>query len=406
MNKYFLPVYHSELKPWIKWWILKRLNGESTLRAITISSGTLKKVDTSKALSIQEYYGNTVQDGTPSPESPVEIKTISEENTFTINDVNYSLNLKSKNLCYTNYTDWEIGGYNVAGIKETNTGRARLIDLIPVKPNTTYYINTNNELYKFVLRGYNSTKGFVGSYGAIDNGATITTGPLVHFISATLFNPNNELAGEGQNIINKIQSGDIKPFICLNSEQDKTYTTYYNYELCKIGDYQDKIYNDNGTWKVEKKIGKITFDGSEEWFYFSSSSKPVFYLLCENYGINYKQQSGLICYSNYYLGKGQVYSFDNVYDLGNNIITFRTSYTRLCIRDDRFTVPSALKNWLTTNNVTVYYALASTSTETITNTNLISQLNALYEFYVESRTVSISNDSEIPFEVLLEYYGR
>lgn len=56
--------------------------------------------------------------------------------------------------------------------------------------------------------------------------------------------------------------------------------------------------------------------------------------------------------------------------------------------------------------MTLYYQLATPTTESITNTNLISQLNALYEFYVGLSTVNISNDSEITLEVLLEYYGR
>lgn len=67
---------------------------------------------------------------------------------------------------------------------------------------------------------------------------------------------------------------------------------------------------------------------------------------------------------------------------------------------------AGFKTWLSTHNTTVYYVLAEPTTTEITNATLISQLNALYEFYVNSSTVSISNNSQIPLEVLLEYYGR
>lgn len=98
--KFLYPIKKLNIKPWIKYWLLKKLNdsGESTLKAVTLSSGTLQKVDKSKSLSIKEYYGNTIQNGTPTPEAPVEIKTISGDNTFTINSNSYRLDLGGKNI--------------------------------------------------------------------------------------------------------------------------------------------------------------------------------------------------------------------------------------------------------------------------------------------------------------------
>lgn len=90
---------------------------------------------------------------------------------------------------------------------------------------------------------------------------------------------------------------------------------------------------------------------------------------------------------------------------GDNIV-YTISNTEFVIRNTTFTSLSNFKTWLGSNPMTLYYQLANPTTETITNSNLISQLNNLYEFYVQSSTVSISNNSEIPLEVLLEYYGR
>ena len=36
-------------------------------------------------------------------------------------------------------------------------------------------------------------------------------------------------------------------------------------ELCKIGTYQDYIWNDGGTWKIHKETGKVVLKGNENW---------------------------------------------------------------------------------------------------------------------------------------------
>lgn len=406
MNKYFLPVYHSELKPWIKWWILKRLNGgQSSLKAVTISSGTLTKVDKSKALSIKEYYGNTVQDGTPTPESPVEIQTISGNITFNINSVNYSLDLKSRNL-YEGYSNLQIGWLpNNGAYPTTNSSypnaRYQLIELNTGESITVSNSTGSRARIRYIDKGINQVMGTVDTVGESASSYYMTTASFGSgFTNGTITAKRDLILG----ILIFEEREDIETVMINEGTTALPYEPYYNYELCKIGDYKDKIYNDNGTWKIEKKVGKIVLNGSEDMGYYTVSSKPVFYVVCND--DTYKIQSGLICYSNYYLGKGEVYSFDNVYDLGNNVIALRTGYQRIVIRNDSITSLADFKTWLGSHNTELYYVLANPTTETITNTNLISQLNALYEFYVNSSKVTISNNSEIPLEVLLEYYGR
>ena len=268
MNNFY-PTYKSKLKPWIKYWLLKKLNnsGESTLKVVTLSSGTLTKVDKSKSLSIKEYYGNTIQNGTPTPEAPVEIQTISGNNTFTINNNSYRVDLG-------------------------------------------------------------------------------------------------------------------------------------NIELCKIGNYQDKLYYDSGKWYIEKNIGKVVYNGTENWYFTSNCCFTNNIEDTVKRPPNNNTKANIIC---------DHYQLDTLANCYNNVTDKRISVNNggyLYIYDTSFIGANAIKTWLTTNNVTVYYALATPTTTEITNTNLISQLNNLYEFYVQSNIVSISNNSEIQLEVLLEYYGR
>lgn len=71
----------------------------------------------------------------------------------------------SKNLCWTNISNWELGHYTLGnGAKEDHPGRARLIELLPVPSDEILYLNTFLSPYQFVVRGYGADKGFKQSW--------------------------------------------------------------------------------------------------------------------------------------------------------------------------------------------------------------------------------------------------
>ena len=155
-----------------------------------------------------------------------------------------------------------------------------------------------------------------------------------------------------------------------------------------------------GKWCLHKKIGKVILDGSESWNYYTDTSKPVFWIdpTVGTKTFNYLQESGLICYCDYFQGKGQVSSMDNVYDLGNNIITFRTSYKRLVIRDDSITSVSDFGTWLSSNNIILYYVLATPTNTEITYQPLIDQLNKLEKAQSKDNQTNINQENNnLPF---------
>ena len=405
MNKYFLPVYHSQLKPWIKWWILKRLNGgQSSLKAVTLSSGTLTKVDKTKALSIKEYYGNTVQNGTPTPESPVEIKTISGDNTFTINGVDYRLDLGGKNKFYYS---------SASDVNNTIVSTYRVYKIENLEPNTAYNINNidinapleGKYIYLWSDTVYSSSqKYFIAAPSGYQTKVNFTSNAEGNIYLAIYPTDTNTW----ESVIPKFQYAQI--------EKGTEATPYSPYvanpiELCKIGDYKDKIVNVDGTWKVEKKVGKVILNGSETWGGGNSASVST------NYTYVYSTQYDNLIKKGYYVAFcDKMKNLDGIMSVNTQVTTDTiaigdpgfSNRIRIMILTSRLPAQSTtgMKNWLSSNNVTVYYVLETPTTETITNTNLISQLNALYEFYVNSSKVTISNNSEIPLEVLLEYYGR
>lgn len=134
--------------------------------------------------------------------------------------------IEGKNKCKTDFVNWESGDYsNTNGSKSKFTARIRLINLLKVEPNTTYYFNTFSDGYSFIARGFDSAKTFTHSVGEIKNGQTYTTSNAEHYLGISIFNTNNYdiTYSDYETLFN---NSTIKPFICLDNEADKTFEEY------------------------------------------------------------------------------------------------------------------------------------------------------------------------------------
>lgn len=146
-------------------------------------------------------------------------------------------------------------------------------------------------------------------------------------------------------------------------EKGSTATPYAPYitpiEVCKINDtYKDTLnikYNEeDGRYHlvVEKNIGKVVLDGSEEWgkaehgyLIYSDSTTPKF--------VNRKLSTPGLCV-NFIVQENNKFTWTGLYKCGWN------ESGSFWIRDD-YTLASSLeewKSWLASNNVDVYYVLA------------------------------------------------
>lgn len=134
----------------------------------------------------------------------------------------------SRNICQSQAEFWELGMYNSeAGQKVAHSSRARCKDLTAVAANTEIYFNTFNDEYSFVVRTYDENKAFINSIGEKINGTKLLLADNIKYISNTIMRKGSDGgSGEGQIILNKIASGEIKPFICLSSETNKEFEEY------------------------------------------------------------------------------------------------------------------------------------------------------------------------------------
>jgi hypothetical protein len=133
-------------------------------------------------------------------------------------------------------------------------------------------------------------------------------------------------------------------------------------ELAKIGTYQDYIWNDDGTWKIHKEVGKVVLDGTENWALGS-----MFYCTDKITPLAIQPTDGNIK-SDYFTYSGAATNDPSIDIVGGYIL--RIKYTS---KADVAT----FKAWLSAHNTTVYYALATPTDTEITDSDLIAQLNAL-----------------------------
>lgn len=137
-----------------------------------------------------------------------------------------------------------------------------------------------------------------------------------------------------------------------------------SYELNSIGDTKDKLEIINGVAVIQKRIGKIVLNGTENW---------------------YKTEKGYLIQNNNnpFANNNSPFGYCDKFKFQNSYTTWTKQYycgfnsaNIFWIRDD-FAIATTVeefKSWLKANPVTVYYILNEPETITLPNTNI-----SLYE---------------------------
>lgn len=158
-------------------------------------------------------------------------------------------------------------------------------------------------------------------------------------------------------------------------------------ELCKIGDYQDYIYKSGDDWYVHKEVGKVVFNGSENWSYNTNSQ--VFVL---NDGADYLR-TGFVPFCDHFIGQNSS-SFNSVQEKHISFVSMANS--RIVIRYSDYTDAPSFNNWLSQNNTTAYYVLATATDTKITDSTLTGQLDALLSAQMYPEYTAISSTGNLP----------
>lgn len=176
-----------------------------------------------------------------------------------------------------------------------------------------------------------------------------------------------------------------------------------NIELCKIGNYKDYIYYENGKWYIHKEIGKLVLNGSESGYYTSGNAIKIKLndAGLENISNLYQYNSmDNIAYCNYFTQAipQTLYtsSSSRVY-VGFGIASSGASSDGLFFANNGIALAD-FKTWLESNNIEIYYVLGTPTTIEIVNTELLYQLNKIINLslYENETNFLITSDNKSP----------
>ena len=343
-----------------------------------------------------DLKGNTSQDGTPTPTSPIPVNVVSGDNEIEVCEKNL-VNIDDFNV--SNYPDYKTI-YNVKGNQQYTLQWTK----------TRIATYTNQYIYNFrIIEFYNgnvliSSLNGDSAPSLTENGTrtwtkVLTTPDNCNKISIDFSNNNGDTTTsiKVSNVmfeIGNITSPTYEPY------QGKTYNIDLpeGIELCKIGDYQDYFYKDSGKWYLHKEIGKVVLNGSENWSAFTS--------------VNYEYQLALFQGLNsdtsnqYFPALCNRYTNHNT--TGANLLNYEFShfsadagygkYRFIRIRNNEVTTLESWKAGLQNNNLILYVPLATPTTEEITYQPLIDQLNLLEKAMSKDSQTNISQvNNDLPF---------
>ena len=150
-------------------------------------------------------------------------------------------------------------------------------------------------------------------------------------------------------------------------------------ELCKIDTYQDYIYKSGSEWKVHKAIGSYQFDGTEPWVRSGSTTSEVFVGVIASAFGDYIQVPNTSAKNNSIMSH-----FELLAQTGSraglfNIYNGQAYCTSCALSFDITEVPNAtaVAAWVSEHRPILYVPILTATDTTITDTNLIAQLEAV-----------------------------
>lgn len=300
-------------------------------------------------------------------------------------DQSYEVNLDAPNLYDTTST------YSSGGSSQNISLQAS------IEPGQTYTFDTNKSWATAYL--YNSSDTRTRTIGGVSSSKKITFTAASNEVKAEL------VFYSGQQYVN-VQTYDYTGI--------KFYDNADVIELCKIGDYQDYIWNDNGTWKVHKTVGSHTFVGdlSEAWGGGGAGTTSTNYTYIYTSYLDSVAKRGVALICDRMIGiTGEIYRSTNVTSDTIGIInTTGNDAIRAFVLTSRLSdsTTAAWRTWLASNPITVYYALTTPTDTAITNSALVEQLDNLLNlsrtYQGQTNLSSIYASGNMPAILNVSYY--
>jgi hypothetical protein len=345
-------------------------------------------LNTKKGKMKVNLLGNTSQTGTPTPDTPIPVQVVSGDNEIVV---------CGKNLLQVENVSETINGITFTVNEDksvTLSGTATAITWLILNSSITleagtYTMSSGNTS--------NTIRMYCGALGGYTINGVITktlTSSQTSDISINI--PNGTVIDTPITIYPMVEKGstatDYEPY---------TSTSYPihlgEHWLGWIGNYQDRFFKnipnttdyksdlEDNEWYLEKKIGKIVLDGSEDWNSDGGISGTDYRhnIHLSRLNIPTPINENYTYLSNYFIA---TYLENNTGEM-----TFYLSNSWLVFSDKNAIISGTenWKTWLSTHNTIVYYVLATPTYTPITGT-LKDELEAVWRANSYNGTTNIS----------------
>lgn len=349
----------------------------------------------STATSYEPFVGGQPS---PSPDYPQQIQTVTGEQTVTVtgknllNAVPYATPIQQGvKVTITNTNTIHIDGTST----QTYVNLTRMFSTN--LPAGTYTMSINKELpFRVNLSTILSGGGSLDrSIQAGETSVTFTTSETTTGMRIFMSTGGAGIVFDETFTVQLVSGNaadyDFEPYSSANYP-----ISLGSLELCKLGTYQDYIYKDDGEWKIHKAIAKRVFNGTETWSKNGYNHRTSFNsaTLVDAAVASVAISDNFIYWPNIAGSIG--------YSLPNNQFGLPVNKENIDFRYDTIPPNSGgdllWKTYVTEHNITLYTAkTASAVTDiTITDTNLIAQLEAIYNLvrrYGYNFVVSVSGNN-------------
>lgn len=270
---------------------------------------------------------------------------------------------------YTYGTTGSVPTYNSSNMRATISPT----NSIKVLPSTTYTLSFPLNGFKYALGQMDSDYISLRDSGwKTDTTYTFTTEATTNYIGFNFSKVDNSVISDSD--WEKLKNGAIQ------LEKGSSSTNPQPYGV--------------GEWYLHKEIGKVVLDGSENWI-----ENPVYAgIFMINKQDIIQKYDDVYVISNYLLGKSNDVFYANISTIDNSTTNFGNSRLFIALRNYKNNL-SGFKTWLSTHNTEVYYVLATPTYTEITDTTLISQLEAISKAISYEEQTNISSNQNAIFNV-------
>ena len=413
MNKYLYKIKDLEIPTHLKYWFARKSKINFDLSEILNGRSFDLTNTVNKKLHLINIFGNSEQNGEATPENPIEVKSSGDNGYITEKIVNENLldfsEMKSSSDTTFTFIDnvltisSERGVYNNANIEITNLIKSNKGKILSFGYNDIIEVGSVVKSFQLIITNQENRTSYYAfqshnySYNIPNDVSDIKK------VTFQILQNNRAETHAGTLIIEKpiLYFGEVKPTYVEHQEQ--TYTIPCQQPMRAIGDVKDTFVKIEGVWYERHNIKELDLKEINLRVPDSDENNIVFCNLANTSICDFKRNPQIFM-SDYFKYEREImaggYSEALYYGVG-----MYSKYTSENARYLYFVIPKTIaknleevNNWITTNNIKIYYITENSVDIPCTQTQ-ITALENLQKARTYKNITHIYSEDEVPAEL-------